>query len=313
MRGRKLHRHIIGGLAFTDGVILHTSDTVVMASRESGGSISTKFWTVREREGAPYMAKFFGVRGLWLLWRTITLNSWLRNFIDKNTTPSRDYENSDENKPLKKYSKTHTPVSIVPVAGLFLAFLAYMLVVFSFVLSTHLKSGSIEEIKSDLTLLAMLIVMMVWIFRSSKFWNYMGYHGAQHQAIVAYENGSIGEEDIYDAWPFQWRCGAAVVSYVAILMALTGIIIPSMTFFESLCFALIYFSLSYELVMFLDKHSTNHWAKLFFGPGVILQFLIARHPSAEQSQVAHAAIKMLDENSAVLKRRGRIEEEDVLT
>jgi uncharacterized protein YqhQ len=312
MRGKKLHRHIVGGLAFTDGVILHTSDAIVMAMRESNGEVSTKYWPAKEHESAPYLAKMFGIRGLWLLWRTITLNSWLRNFVDQS---AREMKHTDVVSPSHdtKAEPRSVALSLVPFSGLFLSFIIYMLVIFSFVLANHISSGTVAQIKSDILTLLMLLIAFVWIFRASRFWDYMGYHGAQHQVIAAYEDDKLSEEGINSVWPFQWRCGAAVVSYTALALVGAGFIVPSMTFFESLAFALILFSLSYELVMLLDNNHAKSWVKIFFMPGVVLQLIVARHPNTEQSQVALSAMQELAEKSKALQKHSGKEFEGVLT
>lgn len=313
MRGKKLHRHIVGGLAFVDGVVLHTSDVVVMAMRERSGEIKTRIWPIPERENAPYLAKFFIIRGLWLLWRTITLNSWLRHFIDENAGELKGHNDILAHKPLDEAEPRSVSLSLVPTLGLLLAFLGYMEVLFVFALSTHLKSGTVVEIKSDLLLITLLAVILFWVFRVSRFWDYMGYHGAQHQAIHAYEEGRLEAEDIFDSWPYQWRCGAAVVSYVAVFLVGLGYVLPDIFFIESVVVALILFSLSYELVLFIDKHSDRFWIKILSTPGVLLQLLIARHPSFEQSQVAHVAMKELATQSETLQKHQKREDEGMLT
>jgi uncharacterized protein YqhQ len=204
-------------------------------------------------------------------------------------------------------------LSLVPVSGLFLSFIMYMLVIFSFVLANHINSGTVAQIKSDILTLIMLTIAFVWIFRASRFWDYMGYHGAQHQAIAAYEDDKLSEDGINGAWPFQWRCGAAVVSYTALALVGVGYLIPNLSFLESLAFALILFSLSYELVLLLDKNHAKSWIKVFFMPGVILQLIVARYPKAEQSQVALIAMQELAEKSIILQKHSTKEFEGVLT
>ncbi|GEM_PF-6875143 len=292
-------RHLIGGIAFTDGVVLHTPDAVAISMREHDGRIATTHWKLSPEKKPNPLLHLFGVRGLWLLWRTIVINSRMRAFMAEVVQSLA----SEAGKPMP-LKKALVP-SLFPAVGLLVAFFLYAEIQFLFILYHHLMAEQYTLAQSDAVTMvsgALLIIYIVW---KGGIWSYMGYHGAQHQAISAYEHGERTMKAVSTEWPYQTRCGAAVVSYVALFLGIIGYYYPAISFLGSIVLALALFSLSYELVSFLDRHNDQVWAKILSLPGVILQFLVARRPTEGQSELAAQALFALTEESAVLKSHSK--------
>ncbi|MFA6081827.1 MAG: DUF1385 domain-containing protein [Patescibacteria group bacterium] len=295
MNKKTLPRHIIGGVAFTSGLVLYAPDVAVMALREPSGQIAVKSVALDPVHYQNKLIKLFFVRGLWLLWNSISLNGRLRRMVDQ--TASAMIEPGD-----KSTGAKHKPsASLFPTVGLVAAVLIYGAVLFAIDLWNAVSAGQNDAVQTNGVALGLSLLAVAYILWKGDLWSYLGYHGAEHQAITAYENGKIDIKNIGLAWPYQNRCGAGVVSYVAIFLVALGLFAPELTFWQTVALALVLFSLSYELVHFLDKYSAHLWARLLLIPGVLLQLLVAKHPHADQSEVAYAAISELVKESAVLK------------
>ena len=303
----KVPRHLIGGVAFTHGVVLHSPDAVVIATRLPDGTVATNQWKLLPEKPVSPLIHLFGIRGLWLLWRTIVLNSQMRAFVDMHV---KQFQQTAETTDKKR--KKFLPSSLVPGLLLLVALIAYAALLFIIQLISDAGLHNSAAVESDVVTLVLTGLLLTYIIWRGGIWEYMGYHGAEHQAIAAYEQGRHTEEAIEKAWPFQNRCGAAVVSYVAILLAGFGYLWPDMPFLASILVAIGLFSLSYEIVMFLDHYNDTWWAKILSLPGVLLQFLVARAPRPDQSEVAAQALFELIEESGMLKAKSKIAQDMLL-
>jgi len=288
--GKKIPRHIVGGVALTNGVLLHAPDVAVLSFRDHDGEILTTFWNLPKEKPAPKWLHYFGIRGLWLLWRTIWWNSRVRTFVASHTKSilkEYGYEKGHKNAP---------STTLFPFLGVVVAVLLYLEVVWAIYLVGDFQRGWDAVTRSDLTVFiftALIIVYLVW---KGGIWQYMGYHGAEHQAIRTLEDGG----QAHHHWAYQPRCGAAVISYVAILLALIGWFSWIQPFWILIIITLALFSLSYELVLVLDRYSDQYWAEFLSLPGVILQLLVVRKPTREQSDVADDALRILKQKSTFL-------------
>ena len=295
MSHKSIPRHIIGGIAFTNGIVLHTPDAVALAVRESDGTINCSSFPLQSIETSHGFFHLPFIRGLWLLSKTVVMNSRLRHFV-QHQTASKSKEQAG-----KKSSSGSVAPSLFPVLGLIVAFLLYTEVLFIFELVNNLGDGNMVATKSSLVIICLTALLALYVAVKAKLWDYIGYHGAEHQAIAMYEAGKRTHHAISRGWPYQPRCGAAVVSYVAVFLGIVGYYWPYISFTKSVLLSLGFFSVAYELVLFLDHHSDTPWARVMSTPGVLLQLLIARRPSVSQSEVAASALFALSEESKLLK------------
>ncbi len=291
-------RHVLGGLGLTNGVLLHSPDAAVLAVRGADGEIYTHHWSLPPQKTSYKIMQLFGVRGLALLWRTIVWNSRVRAFAD-NVVKQMTKNSVAAPAPTTQFHAV--PSSLFPTLGILAAFLLYGEVVLLINTVYQVTHGQIEMGQSTGLAFLLVLLILIVLVRRGGIWAYMGYHGALHQAIHAFEDGKRTIRAVHLAWPYQARCGAAVVSYVAVLLALVGYLWPNLSGWLSVPLALLLFSVSYEIVLFLDQHDDAIWAKVLALPGVLLQFLVARPPSEDQSGVAAKALYELTHYSTALK------------
>lgn len=294
---RHISRHEVGGVALTNGVLLHTEDAGVLAIRGESGEIITKSWSLPPEKKVHPFFQLFLIRGIWLLSRTIIWNSRMRQFVDNAIKSPQKKSVGGKTLP----QPHHIPTSLFPTVGLLAAFLLYAEVVFSMQMFYQYRTGQSLAFQNDLIIALMVLLMLIYVVWHGGIWRYMGYHGAEHQAIHAFEDGKTSVRAISEEWPFQARCGAAVVSFEALLLVFTGWLWPNIGFWQSVSLAIALFGVSYEIVLFLDHHANVPLMQFCSLPGVVLQFLVARHPDPDQSEVAARALAELVHVSRAIK------------
>lgn len=126
------------------------------------------------------------------------------------------------------------------------------------------------------------------------------YHGAEHKAVNAYENGAPLEVEAAKRYSTaHTRCGTsflfAVVIIAIIVFALIGR--PSLWLMVLLRVILlpVIAALSYEVTQFGARHSKNGLARVVLAPGLWLQRLTTREPDDSQLEVAVSALKKVIE------------------
>lgn len=122
------------------------------------------------------------------------------------------------------------------------------------------------------------------------------YHGAEHKAIAAYENGvPLTPQDAQRFTTAHVRCGTnflltvmvvAIVCYAAVptpnVWALIGsrvVLIPVVA------------GLSFEVIRLAAKHMDRGWVRVLMRPGLLLQRLTTREPGLDQLEVAIASLR----------------------
>ncbi|MCK5786637.1 MAG: DUF1385 domain-containing protein [Candidatus Sabulitectum sp.] len=133
------------------------------------------------------------------------------------------------------------------------------------------------------------------------------YHGAEHQVIHAWEDGS--DELAIDAekqTPLHARCGTSFLMYVMIITILCYTVIDSLVYLATgvspaahwrvlyhLPLIPLVMGVSYEVLKTADKHlDTSAFARALSKPGLWLQHLTTRSATPEMLEVAETAAKM---------------------
>ena len=126
------------------------------------------------------------------------------------------------------------------------------------------------------------------------------YHGAEHKAVNAYENGvPLEVEAIKKYSTTHMRCGTSflfIVLIIAIIVfALVGL--PSIWLMVLSRIILIPFiaALSYEIIYFGARHAENRLVRAILSPGLWLQALTTREPNDSQLEVSLSALSKVIE------------------
>ncbi|HEX6311158.1 MAG TPA: DUF1385 domain-containing protein [Acidimicrobiia bacterium] len=122
------------------------------------------------------------------------------------------------------------------------------------------------------------------------------YHGAEHKAIAAYENGvELTPESAQRFTTQHVRCGT---NFLLTVMVITIVVyaffgrpaLPMLIASRILLIPLIA-GLSYEIIRFAARHMDSRWMRVAMRPGLALQRLTTREPSLDQLEVSIASLK----------------------
>lgn len=122
------------------------------------------------------------------------------------------------------------------------------------------------------------------------------YHGAEHKAIAAYENGvPLTPESAQRFTTAHVRCGTnflLTVLVIAILVyAMIGKPALPILVLSRLVLIPVIAGIAYELIRFAAKHMDRRWVQVVMVPGLTLQKMTTREPSLDQLEVAIASLR----------------------
>jgi len=122
------------------------------------------------------------------------------------------------------------------------------------------------------------------------------YHGAEHKAIAAYENGvPLTPQDAQRFTTEHVRCGTNFLLTVFVIAILVYSMIgrPSLPWFIASRVVMIpvIAGLAYEVIRFAAKHMDRRWVRIAMTPGLTLQRLTTREPTLDQLEVAIASLR----------------------
>jgi len=126
------------------------------------------------------------------------------------------------------------------------------------------------------------------------------YHGAEHKAVNAYEDGAPLEIEAARKYSTAHvRCGTsflfAVLIIAIIVFALVGRPSLWLMVLSRILLVPVIAVLGYEVIYFGNKHIDNTVVRALFAPGLWLQSLTTREPDDSQLEVALAALNRVVE------------------
>ena len=123
------------------------------------------------------------------------------------------------------------------------------------------------------------------------------YHGAEHKTIFTYENGEDLTPEHADKYTtFHPRCGTNFLLIVMLLSILVFSMLKSdaafyVKFLSRIVFVPLIAGLSYEVIRFAARHQDTAWVRWMSVPGLFLQRITTKPPSADQLEVAIRALE----------------------
>ena len=122
------------------------------------------------------------------------------------------------------------------------------------------------------------------------------YHGAEHKAIACYEHGDeLTAEAAATYSRFHPRCGTSFLIQLIIISVLVFAVVGWYGMWLNLLIRLLLLpliaGLSYELLLWVGRHSISLPARIFAAPGLLTQRLTTREPDREILEVAITALR----------------------
>ena len=316
----------VGGQAVIDGVMMRGATSWSVAARLPDGRIVT---TVREAPAwAAKFRKYPLLRGVATLGESLSLGmralTWSADqqiaFEEEAERAERlaageEVEapgNADEPSGASKFAmRAAMVVGIVIFVGLFM--------VLPGVLSRAVTDSSASfNIVDGVVKFGLFLVYLAAIGLMPDIRRLFQYHGAEHKAIAAYENGvELTPGTAQQFTTEHVRCGTSFLLIVVVISILShllfgrpgilGIVLTRVLLVVPIA------AVSYEVIRFLAEHQRSRVVRWLSVPGLTLQRLTTREPTLEQLDVAITSLKMVlseDDLAAVEARTATVPSQD---
>ena len=287
-----------GGQAVIEGVMMRGQKHMAMAVRNPNGDIVLHSEPLNPRIYSSFINRVPFVRGFTLLWDALVLG--IRSLmLSADIAMSEEEENIDFAGPVAWGS---IAVSFTVAIAVF--FVSPLLVVglldrlFGIpILVQHIIEGSIR--------LALFLGYIWAIGKLEDIKRVFGYHGAEHKAINAYEQGvDMEPEKVSQCSIVHPRCGTAFLLIVMVISIFVFAFVGNPALWIKILSRIVLIpviaGIAYEFLKFSAAHPQNPVIKVLIQPGLALQKMTTREPDLSMLEVSIAALnKLLEEEQLV--------------
>jgi len=287
-----------GGQALIDGVLMRGPSHIGVALRAVDGSIAVTSEPIATGPIRRRLTRIPVLRGAVVLWETLALGSrWLLR--------SADVSAGDEER-----TNSGTGSLVATLAVTLLIAVAIFNVLPAIAAAAIVRAiGSaellLERAIDGLLQVAILLGYLAAVGRSSDVDRTYRYHGAEHRAIHALENGDALTRNALSRWPTAHpRCGTeflVVVILVSIVsFSLIGRLDPIPTVISRIAGIPLVAGVAYEILRLLGRYRTNMIARALAAPGIAVQRITTRKPDDGMHDIAIVAL------TAVIEAEGGV-------
>jgi len=271
----------MGGQAVLEGVMMRGASTWAVAVRDPDGEIKidvreVPLWAERYRN-VPVLRGVMGlVESMGLGYRALT---WSAN----------------QQVPADEQVSEKVMGWAVAVAAIAFSALFIILPALAGRSLGHLFRGSFPIVEG-LARLAIFVVYLLAIGRMHDIRRVFQYHGAEHKAIAAYENGvELTPETAQQFSTAHVRCGTNFLLTVMVVAIAVYSVIPR----PNLAFVIgsrvvlipLIAGVSYEVIRLSARNIHRRWVRVLMRPGLLLQRLTTREPDLDQLEVAITSLR----------------------
>ena len=296
----------VGGQALIEGVMMRAPKAIGIAVRMANGKITTKHETFESITSRHRVLKLPIVRGIVNLIETMIIGMNALNF-----SAEKALDNGEE-KEITPASKETTRFHTVG-KGLFFAInilfsLVLAIALFKFIpllIATWLEKFVPALVSSTILFnltdgVLRIAIFFLYIFLLSlipAFHRVFEYHGAEHKAIFAYEQGlPLNYENTKKQSPRHPRCGTSFIMIVLVVSILVLSLVPRNPIFALNLLARVSVlpliaGLSYEVLKWTARHQNHPLLKILTYPGIVTQYITTKEPDEKQIEVAIAALE----------------------
>jgi len=281
-----------GGQALVDGILMRGPAHIGVAIRVPDGSILTTTEPLPNGALRQRAMRLPVARGVVILVETLVLGSrWLLRSAELSSgQASVSTPSSRGDRALSAVTVVLTLVFVVALFNIIPAVTASLLS-----RALGITSLLVERLMDGALQIVILISYLSLAGRSSDIDRTYRYHGAEHRAIHALENGNTLTRADLARWPTAHpRCGTEFL-VVVILVSLVGFSVlgrldPLTTVASRLIGIPLVAGVSYEILRLLGKYRSNPIAHALAAPGLAVQRITTRLPDDEMHDVAIAAL-----------------------
>jgi len=276
-----------GGQAVIEGVMMRGQKTLVTVVRRPGGDLATNTQPLSPIY-TGWMRQTPLIRGIFVLIEALVLGIKTLLYSAKVSLEEEEEEISG------KQAGIMVAISLAVAVVLF--FLAPLFLTKLFNIESPVAFNLIEGVIR----VAIFILFLKLISLTSDIKRVFAYHGAEHKAINAYEDGAPLEVEAVRKYPTaHLRCGTsflfAVLIIAIIVFALIGLPSLWLMALSRIILIPVIAGIAYEVNHFAGRHTKSRLVRAILAPGLWLQSLTAREPDDSQLEVALAALRQVIE------------------
>ncbi len=312
----------IGGQAVIEGVMMRSPNAFVVAVRKPDGSIRLRRdqWYGLSRK-LDFLKKPF-LRGILMLVETMANGLVSLNYSANIAMAEEEREKAlKKGKTIEEFEASQKKKEKVDIATFLTMGVSFAFGIGLFVFVPHAVAFFIGDLLGkdwtldsfafhavDGVVKAIIFVAYIWGISFIKdVYRVFQYHGAEHKSIATFEAGmDLTVENARKFTTLHPRCGTSFIFFLIlisiILFSAVFTLIPVGTNLPPIlrhvvavlfkvALMLPVAGISYELIKFSGKCSTQWWAKAMAAPGMLLQKLTTKEPDDQQLEVALSSIK----------------------
>ena len=306
----------IGGQAVLEGIMMKNRDRYAVAVRKPDGEIFVQ------------TEEFHSVTGRYKKLTTIPFVRGVFNFIDsmvlgiKTLTFSASFYEEEEEKNFseaeqKKKEKQESLLMAGTVAFSIVAAVAIFMVL-PYFLSSLMKpvvpSYHLRTVIEGFVRIGIFIIYILLISRMEDIQRTFMYHGAEHKCINCVEHGlPLTVDNVLASSRLHKRCGTSflfLVMLVSIFLHFIFVLVPFywVRLFGRLLMVPVVAGISFEIIQWAGR-SDSKLADFFSKPGLAMQKLTTKEPTADMAEVAIRAVEAVFDWKAYLKEEFGVEAE----
>lgn len=270
-----------GGQALIEGVMMRGNKTIAMAVRGADGTIQCEMEQADSLSDTYTFLKWPLIRG------TVNLVESLYMGFKALTYSANASAETEEEKLNPAEMAISVVISMVLGIGLFFV----LPVVLANLTKSYVTSSGMQNILEGFIRVGVFVIYVVAISRMKEIKRVFQYHGAEHKVIHAYEHGE--EMTVANAQKYQTlhpRCGTSFLFIVMVIsifvFAFVGVENFAWRMLSRVILLPVIAGISYELLKFSGKHSSNQLVAILSWPGLQLQQLTTAEPEDDMVEVA---------------------------
>ena len=286
MLSKSNHEDIAGGQAIIEGVMMRHGNKIAAAARRPDGEI-----VFQEREYTP-LTKRYKILGLMFIRGTINLFEMMIVGFQA-LMFSADVALSEEE---KKPQGWEMYLSLFISFSVAIFFFVIVPAFFFTKMKYHIDNLLLLNILEGLIRLNMFLCFLAATLIMKDMRRVYMYHGAEHKTVFAWESGEeLTVENVKKYSTRHPRCGTSFILFVMIVSILVFSLLGKPDLLQRILYKIMLLpvvaGISYEAIRFTGKYSHSKFVHALSWPGLLLQKITTREPSADQIEVAIAAMK----------------------
>lgn len=238
-------------------------------------------------------AKLPFIRGLVMLWDSLVLGTRVLMF---SATVAVEEDESAAPEMSSKVMWGSLIIGLVLAMGLFFVLPVLLVSTVDPILRSSFWSNVVEKVFR----LALVIGYIAAVGFIPDIKRVFAYHGAEHKAINAYEDGAPLEPEVVSRYGTAHpRCGTSFLLIVLIISFIAFLLLGQPPMLERVVSRIVLIPIvagvSYELIKLGAAHYRNPIVKILLAPGMAVQKLSTREPDLSMVEVSIASLKRIIE------------------